>query len=110
MKSSDLPRDELLEQSDLILTEVERLTRLFQNLLEMARIDAGGIATDSRWTHPSEIVAAARDQVEQALQEHQAAGRHRAGRAGAPGSAADRDSARRISWRTLRSIHLPDRS
>ena len=36
----------------------------------MARIDAGGIATDSRWTHPSEIVAAARDQVEQALQEH----------------------------------------
>ncbi len=70
MKSSDLPRDELLEQSDLILTEVERLTRLFQNLLEMARIDAGGIATDSRWTHPSEIVAAARDQVEQALQEH----------------------------------------
>ena len=94
MKSSDLPRDELLEQSDLILTEVERLTRLFQNLLEMARIDAGGIATDSRWTHPSEIVAAARDQVEQALQGHQAAGRHRAGRAGAPGSAADRDSAR----------------
>jgi two-component system, OmpR family, sensor histidine kinase KdpD len=70
VQSSDLPRDELLEQSDLILTEVERLTRLFENLLEMARIDAGGIATDSRWTHPSEIVAAARDQVEQALQEH----------------------------------------
>ena len=29
------------EQSDLILTEVDRLTRLFQNILEMARIDAG---------------------------------------------------------------------
>ena len=67
IKASELARDERLEQSDLILAEVERLTRLFQNLLEMARIDAGGIATESRWAHPSEIVAAARDQVEQAL-------------------------------------------
>ena len=71
MKSPDLTREERLEQSELILSEVERLTRLFQNLLEMARIDAGGIATEARWTHPSEIVAAARDQVEQALQSHQ---------------------------------------
>ena len=70
IKASELARDERLEQSDLILSEVERLTRLFQNLLEMARIDAGAIATESRWTHPSEIVAAARDQVEQALQGH----------------------------------------
>ena len=61
---------ERAEQSDLILSEVERLSRLFQNLLEMARIDAGGIATESRWTHPSEIVAAARDQVEQTLHGH----------------------------------------
>jgi two-component system sensor histidine kinase KdpD len=57
-------------QSDLILAEVERLTRLFQNVLEMARIDAGAVATESRWTHPSEIVAAARDQVEQTIQDH----------------------------------------
>ena len=28
------------------------------------------IATESRWTHPSEIVAAARDQVEHALHGH----------------------------------------
>ncbi|HEU4894137.1 MAG TPA: ATP-binding protein [Vicinamibacterales bacterium] len=54
-------------QSELILTEVERLTRLFENTLEMARIDAGAVATESRWTHPSEIVAAARDQVEHTL-------------------------------------------
>jgi two-component system, OmpR family, sensor histidine kinase KdpD len=70
LKASELARGERLEQTDLILSEVERLTRLFQNLLEMARIDAGAIATDSRWTHPSEIVAAARDQVEHALQKH----------------------------------------
>ena len=58
-------------QSELILTEVERLTRLFENTLEMARIDAGAVATESRWTHPSEIVAAARDQVEHTLAGHQ---------------------------------------
>lgn len=58
------------EQSDLILAEAGRLTRLFQNILDMARIDAGAVTTDVRWTHPSEIVAAARDQVEHSLQQH----------------------------------------
>jgi two-component system sensor histidine kinase KdpD len=65
-----LTTDERLEQSDLILAEVERLTRLFQNILEMARIDAGAVAAEYRWAHPSEIVAAARDQVEHTLQQH----------------------------------------
>ena len=55
------------EQSDLILAEVERLTRLFQNVLEMARLDAGAVAPDVRWVHPSEIFEAARDQVEHTL-------------------------------------------
>ena len=70
IKASWLTADDRLEQSDLILAEVERLTRLFQNILEMARIDAGAIATESRWAHPSEIVAAARDQVEHTLHRH----------------------------------------
>jgi two-component system sensor histidine kinase KdpD len=70
IKGSKLEPAERVEQSDLILSEVERLARLFQNLLEMARIDAGTIATETRWTHPSEIIAAARDQVEQVLQHH----------------------------------------
>jgi two-component system sensor histidine kinase KdpD len=65
-----LPAEERAEQSGLILSEVERLTRLFNNVLEMARIDAGALAKESRWTHPSEIVAAARDQVEHTLNEH----------------------------------------
>ncbi len=46
--------------AEVILAEVERLTRLFENLLEMARIDAGSLARTARWTHPSEIVSAAR--------------------------------------------------
>jgi two-component system sensor histidine kinase KdpD len=70
LKGAWLPTEDRAEQSDLILAEVERLTRLFNNVLEMARIDAGAVATEQRWSHPSEIVAAARDQVEQTLKEH----------------------------------------
>jgi two-component system sensor histidine kinase KdpD len=55
------------EQSDVILSEVDRLTRLFQNILEMARIDAGAVRQDMRWVAPSEIVEAARSRVEHAL-------------------------------------------
>jgi two-component system sensor histidine kinase KdpD len=73
IKASELAREDRLEQSDLILSEVERLTRLFENVLEMARIDAGGLAAESRWTHPSEIIAAARDQVEHTIQGHKLA-------------------------------------
>lgn len=58
------------EQSELILTEVERLTRLFQNILEMARIDAGAVAADRRWVHSSEIIEAAHAQVEHTLGSH----------------------------------------
>lgn len=70
LQASSLTGDDRRDQSDLILAEVERLTRLFQNILEMARIDAGAVATESRRVHPSEIVAAARDQVEHALHQH----------------------------------------
>ena len=70
IRASGITATERLEQTDLILAEVERLTRLFENVLEMARIDAGAVAAEARWAHPSEIVAAARDQVEHTLQEH----------------------------------------
>jgi len=73
MKAGWLAPEQRAEQSDVILTETERLTRLFQNILEMARIDAGAIATESRWTHPSEIIAAARDHVEHTLRDHRVA-------------------------------------
>jgi two-component system, OmpR family, sensor histidine kinase KdpD len=63
--------EERREQSALVLTEVGRLARLFQNILEMARIDAGTIGADLRWVHPSEIVAAARDQVGDTLARHE---------------------------------------
>ena len=58
------------EQTDLILAEVERLHRLFQNILEMTRIDAGAVAPEARWAHPSEILEAVRDQVQPTLLRH----------------------------------------
>ena len=59
------------DQAELILGEVERLTRLFQNILSMAKIDAGPIVTTAEWAVPSDILAAAREQVEYALRRHQ---------------------------------------
>jgi len=58
------------EQSDLVLAEVERLTRNLQNILEMARIDAGCVATDLRWADPREILEAAQAQAEPSIRRH----------------------------------------
>jgi len=63
LQASWLTEGERREQGELVLTEVERLTRLFENILEMARIDAGAIAIEPRWIDPTELVEAARDQV-----------------------------------------------
>ncbi len=67
LQASWLSAEERFEQSQIVLAEVERLTRMFHNILEMARIDAGGISTEPRWVDPAEVVAAARDQIVHAL-------------------------------------------
>jgi two-component system sensor histidine kinase KdpD len=68
VKASWITPEDRAAQSDVILAEVERLTRLFENILEMARLDAGAAGGEARWVHPSEIVAAAREQVARALE------------------------------------------
>ncbi|MFA5909114.1 MAG: DUF4118 domain-containing protein [Vicinamibacterales bacterium] len=70
LQSPDLGPDRLREQSTLILEEAERLGRLFENIIEMARIDSGAVATELRWVHPSEVITAARGQVERVMQGH----------------------------------------
>ena len=70
LTSNALTGDERGQQGEVILTEVERLTRLFQNILDMARIDAGALSAEEHWTHPTELIEAARAQVEQTLQRH----------------------------------------
>lgn len=59
--------EERRDQGDVILLEVERLSRLFQNTLDMARIDASAVSATSQWVHLSELYEAARDQVSQAV-------------------------------------------
>jgi len=59
-----------VDQGQLILSEAERLARLFENLLDMARIDARAVTTTIRRAHPSEIIAAARDQVDRTMAGH----------------------------------------
>ena len=70
LQASWLSQEERREQSDVVLTEVEHLTRLFQNILEMARIDAGAVESNSRRVHPLEVIEAARDQVQHSLRDH----------------------------------------
>ncbi len=59
--------EERRDQGDVILFEVERLSRLFQNTLDMARIDASAVNATNQWVHLSELYEAARDQVSQAM-------------------------------------------
>jgi two-component system, OmpR family, sensor histidine kinase KdpD len=69
LQASWLTEPERREQSDVVLTEVERLTRLFDDILDMARIDAGAVSEQLEWVHPSQIVDAAREQVEHTLRD-----------------------------------------
>jgi len=58
------------EQLEIIVAEVARLNRLFQNIVDMARIDTGAVAATREWVHPSDVVDAAILQVRQALRDH----------------------------------------
>jgi two-component system sensor histidine kinase KdpD len=58
------------EQLDVVLTEVERLNRLFQNIVDMARIETGAVNAEREWVQPSDIVEAAVQQVEHAVADH----------------------------------------
>src|SRR5262249_19298317 len=70
LQASWLGESERRDQSQVVLAEVERLTRLFEGILDMARIDAGAVATDVRWVHPAQIVESAREQVAHTIESH----------------------------------------
>jgi two-component system sensor histidine kinase KdpD len=55
-------------QSDLAITELDRLTRLFQDILDMARIDAAAIPIERQWVTPADVVDAATAHVRHALE------------------------------------------
>jgi two-component system sensor histidine kinase KdpD len=66
----DLPADERRGQAGAAIAELDRLTRLFQDILDMARIDAAAIRVDRQWVAAADVVDAAVAHVRHALQGH----------------------------------------
>jgi two-component system sensor histidine kinase KdpD len=64
----DLPAHEREDQADVAATELARLTRLFQDILDMARIDAAAIVVERQWVTPADVIDAAMAQVRHALE------------------------------------------
>jgi len=68
LRQDSLPPDARREQVRAALAELDRLTRLFQDILDMARIDAHAIAADRQWVTPADVVDAAAAYVRHALE------------------------------------------
>jgi two-component system sensor histidine kinase KdpD len=68
LQEESMTVDARREQVRAALAELDRLTRLFQDILDMARIDAHGIVADRQWITPADIVDAATAHVRHALE------------------------------------------
>ncbi len=66
----ELPVDGRTAQADAAAAELSRLTRLFEDLLDMARIDAAAIPVQREWVTPADIVDAALAHVRHAIDGH----------------------------------------
>lgn len=66
----DLPGDARRAQADAAATELRRLTRLFEDILDMARIDAAAIRVTREWVTPADIVDAALAHVRHSIDGH----------------------------------------
>jgi two-component system sensor histidine kinase KdpD len=66
----DLPEDQRRAQAGAAVAELERLTRLFQDILDMARIDADGIRIERQWVSAADVVDAAVAHVRHTLDGH----------------------------------------
>ena len=67
LRVSGASDDQRREQVGIIASEVGRLNHLFQNIMDMARIETGAVAPAPEWVDPSDIVDAAIRQAEPAL-------------------------------------------
>jgi two-component system, OmpR family, sensor histidine kinase KdpD len=56
---ASLPEDARREQARVAAVELDRLTRLFDEILDMARIESGTVQPQRTWTTPAEVVEAA---------------------------------------------------
>jgi two-component system sensor histidine kinase KdpD len=70
LDASWLTPEQRREQAAIVRSELQRLTRLFDHVVDMARIDADAVAAEPEWVQPAEIVEAAARQVETSLASH----------------------------------------
>jgi two-component system sensor histidine kinase KdpD len=66
----ELPEDDRRAQATAAATELARLTRLLQDILDMARIDAAAIRIDRQWVTAADIVDAAAAHVRHTIEGH----------------------------------------
>jgi two-component system, OmpR family, sensor histidine kinase KdpD len=66
----ELPADQRRAQAGAAMSELDRLTRLFQDILDMARIDAAAIRVERQWVSAADVVDAAVAHVRHALEGH----------------------------------------
>jgi len=66
----DLAATDRRAQAGAAVAELDRLTRLFQDILDMARIDAAAIRVDRQWVAAADVVDAAVAHVRPALEGH----------------------------------------
>jgi two-component system, OmpR family, sensor histidine kinase KdpD len=66
----ELRPEQRIEQARAASIELHRLTRLFQDILDMARIDAAAIRVDKQWVTAADVVDAASAHVRHALDGH----------------------------------------
>jgi two-component system sensor histidine kinase KdpD len=66
----ELSADERRVQAGAAMAELDRLTRLFQDILDMARIDAAAIHVERQWVAAADVVDAAVALVRHTLEGH----------------------------------------
>jgi two-component system sensor histidine kinase KdpD len=70
LNAASLTPQEREEQAGIVRAELDRLNRLFQDIVDMARIETRAVAAEREWVQPAEIVEAAARQVEPACGAH----------------------------------------
>ena len=70
LDASWLTDEQRREQVGIVRTELGRLNRLFEDIVEMARIEANAVGSEPEWVQPSEIIEAAARQVGRPLESY----------------------------------------
>lgn len=70
LQDEGLAPEERRAQAQLAIQELDRLTRLLRDILDMARIDAAAVSPDRQWVSPADVVDAAAAHTAPALAEH----------------------------------------